>query len=301
MCVRLQHFEAQMNYIKSRFNVVPLTDAVRAVRNGQALPPATAAITFDDGYLDCLTHAAPVLKALDLPATFFVPTGGMADGQALWWDRAIAAVADTELSSVELPELGLAGPVSLSALNRRASMVRILDALWAQPAAALPRAIDALVSKLVPGQSYRLATDARAPRMNPEQVRELAAMGFSIGAHTVSHVDMRDLDRHAVDAELSASRQQLEAVLGTPVTTFAYPSGFHNEGLQTAVRAAGFECAVSTDRGINGAELNTHAVYRIGMPDTPVADFKRALSNAPLAGETLFSGSDAPVLTSLVR
>jgi len=301
MCVRQQHFEAQMNYMKSRFNVMSLTDALRAVRNGQTLPPATAAITFDDGYLDCLTHAAPVLKALELPATFFVPTGGLEQGHAFWWDRAIAAVADTALSSVELAELNLNGPLSLSRLNRRASMVRILDALWSQPVAALPGAVDALVTKLVPAQCYSLAADARAARMSADQVRELAAMGFTIGGHTVNHVDLRHLDAEAVQHELTSSHEALEALLDEPVTTFAYPSGFHNDELQRAVRNAGFECAVSTDKGINGTGFNSHAVYRIGMPATGVADFKRALSRAPLSGEAQFSGSNAPVLTSLVR
>lgn len=301
MCVRQKHFEAQMNYMKSRFNVMPLTDALRAVRNGQTLPPATAAITFDDGYLDCLTHAIPVLKALELPATFFVPTGGLEQGHAFWWDRAIAAVADTGLSSIELPELNLTGSVSLSRLNRRASMIRILDALWSQPVTALPAAVDALVARLMPEQSYSLAVDARAARLSVEQVRELAAMGFTIGGHTVNHVDLRHLDAEAVQHELTDSHEALESLLDEPVTAFAYPSGFHNDDLQRAVRNAGYECAVSTDKGINATGFNTHAVYRVGMPDTGVADFKRALSRAPVASEALFSGSNAPVLTSLVR
>ncbi|MFK7966129.1 MAG: polysaccharide deacetylase family protein [Burkholderiaceae bacterium] len=301
MCVRRRHFLLQLKYLKSRFNVVPLAEALRSRGSGQSLPKATAAITFDDGYLDCLTYAAPVLKELGLPATFFVPTGGLAEGEAFWWDRAVAAVSDTRLSSVDLSALGLPGSVSLTPLNRRASMIRILDALWSQPAAALPDMLDKLIEALVPEQSYRLATEARAPRMSIEQVQEIATMGFTIGAHTVSHVDLRHLDADSVQHELVASRQMLETILDQPITTFAYPSGFHNEGLQRTVRAAGFESAVSTDRGINGADLNLHAVYRIGMPDTGVADFKRALSGAPVAGETLFDGSDAPVLTSLVR
>ena len=301
MCVRKHLFAEQLQYIKSRFDVVPLADVLHSRHSGQSLPPATAAITFDDGYLDCLTIAAPILRELGLPATFFVPTGGLAEGNAFWWDRAIAAVSDTRLSSVDLSSLGLSSAVSLTPSTRRASMIRILDALWLQPPESLPGKLDSLIKQLTPEQTYELATEARAPRMNVEQVRELAAMGFTIGAHTVSHVDLRQLDAGAVQQELVVSRQALEAVLDQPITTFAYPSGFHNEGLQRAVQAAGFYNAVSTDRGINGNDLNPYAVYRIGMPDTSVADFKRALSGAPVAEEALFGGSDAPVLTSLVR
>ena len=54
------------------------------------LPPAAAAITFDDGYRDNLEIAAPILKRRGLPATLFVASGFI-DGGIMFNDMVIEA------------------------------------------------------------------------------------------------------------------------------------------------------------------------------------------------------------------
>jgi peptidoglycan/xylan/chitin deacetylase (PgdA/CDA1 family) len=66
-------FREQMQYVKQRYRILPLTDAVQIVSvAGKA--ERLVAITFDDGYLDNATIAAPILRSLGLPACFFVST-----------------------------------------------------------------------------------------------------------------------------------------------------------------------------------------------------------------------------------
>ncbi len=282
MCVERRHFEAQLKWLKHNFQVLPLDEAVQRVRQGETLPAYSAAITFDDGYLDNLTDAAPLLQRYQLPATFFVTTGGLTDGAAFWWDRVIAALADSTMESVLLPTLGFSAPLSLSPMRRLTSVEQILAGLWALPPTALPGAIEEVITALVPGAAYDTAEQVRAPRMTPAQVAELHAMGFDIGAHTIRHVDMRSLSTKEASRELLESRQHLEAILNQPVSAFAYPSGYHSEALQAVVRYAGFNYAVSADRGINAADLRTQAIYRVGMPNATVADLKRALCTVPI-------------------
>lgn len=66
-------FREQMQFLKEHYRVVPLAEGVTALSQiGRA--ERLIAITFDDGYLDNATIAAPVLQSLDLPACFFVST-----------------------------------------------------------------------------------------------------------------------------------------------------------------------------------------------------------------------------------
>jgi peptidoglycan/xylan/chitin deacetylase (PgdA/CDA1 family) len=66
-------FRQQMEYLRENYTVVPLEEGVKRLAVGSR-PQRLVAITFDDGYLDNATTAAPIMRALGLPATFFVST-----------------------------------------------------------------------------------------------------------------------------------------------------------------------------------------------------------------------------------
>jgi peptidoglycan/xylan/chitin deacetylase (PgdA/CDA1 family) len=68
--VRPDRFETQMRYLAEHRRVVTLDELFDSSRGGVR----RVAITFDDGYRSALEHAVPLLGALGLPATFFVPT-----------------------------------------------------------------------------------------------------------------------------------------------------------------------------------------------------------------------------------
>ncbi len=67
-------FTAHMQWLHDHARVVPLGDVLAALRNGKGAPQRMVALTFDDGYSDFYSSAAPVLRRLKLPATVFVPT-----------------------------------------------------------------------------------------------------------------------------------------------------------------------------------------------------------------------------------
>ena len=290
MCVRRAHFIEHLDWLRVNCNVLPLSQAIRAQREGRALPPCSVALTFDDGYLDNLEIAAPLLAERGLPATFFVCTGGMDEGVPLWWDRVIGALDATRSASVSGALLGLDQPVDIGGVQRAAGAQRVLQALWALPPDRLMSALEALETAL----GIDSAPPAPMPaRMTAAQVRQLHALGFEIGAHTVRHVDLRNLDCDAIEAELCDGRARLEAILGERVVGFAYPSGFHSESLQARVAALGFDYAVRTDRGLNVMPWPIHALHRVGAPDMPMSDFKRALCGVPPLGSNIRSDARA--------
>ena len=93
-------FEAQMRFLARRRTVVPLDAAVRG-----DIPTASlaVAITFDDGYVNVLENAAPVLHDLGLPATVFVPTGwtGKRNGWIEPTSCDVEIMTDEQLRAVE--------------------------------------------------------------------------------------------------------------------------------------------------------------------------------------------------------
>jgi peptidoglycan/xylan/chitin deacetylase (PgdA/CDA1 family) len=87
--------------------------------------------------------------------------------------------------------------------------------------------------------------------MSWDEVRKLRAAGMQIGCHTMTHPYLtRVRDDQGLKREILGARQRIEAEIGTPVTSIAYPFGQYNERVVAAVREAGFTSARSTWPGV---------------------------------------------------
>lgn len=85
--------------------------------------------------------------------------------------------------------------------------------------------------------------------LNAIELRDMHAAGMEIGSHTVSHIRLPSLDDEALSRELTASRASLEEMLGSPVSSFAYPYGAWDARCAAAVREAGYAAACTTRTG----------------------------------------------------
>ena len=84
------------------------------------------------------------------------------------------------------------------------------------------------------------------------EIREMAADGFAIGAHSKSHADMKKLDKQQLKYEILYSKLRILAETGVAVTAFSYPfgSGFHRKEIHEELREAGFHIAFAAHGGV---------------------------------------------------
>ena len=118
------------------------------------------------------------------------------------------------------------------------------------------------------------------------QVRELRTAGVDFGSHTVTHSQLRDLDKRKVEYEVRASKEEEEEQLGCPVTSFAYPYAFpESDGafknrLREILQEAGYQNGVSTI--IGRANRNDDTLFMKRLPINSSDD--RRLFRAKLEG-----------------
>jgi len=253
-------FEGQMRHVARNYRVLPVEELVERLERG-GLPRNALAITFDDGYRDNLTHAAPILSRLGLPATIFLATGFIGTAEVPWFDRLAHGLKRSVAASVGTPwgnELDLA-----EVPTRLRAMGRALEHLKRLPDEERHRQLEALLVALG-------VTDQRSFKnlmLSWDDVHALRGLGFTIGAHTVNHPILSRVSPQRAWTEILGARTMIESACGTAPRAFAYPNGGaedYTETVKRLVREAGFTCAVTTRFGLNTPNTNPWELRRGG-------------------------------------
>lgn len=79
-----------------------------------------------------------------------------------------------------------------------------------------------------------------------DQVRDLESRGMTIGSHSMSHANLKNLDAKGVKYELEESKKVLEEHLSKKVNFFSYPKGGFDDAIVEATKDAGYLSAVTT-------------------------------------------------------
>ncbi|MBI5855790.1 MAG: polysaccharide deacetylase family protein, partial [Nitrospirae bacterium] len=286
MVMPRDHFEAQMAHLARRYRVLAFGDAMKLLQAGE-LPPRAVTVTFDDGYVDNYEHAWPVLKKYEIPATLFVVTGVLDRSAFLWWDAIGRAVPDL-LHRWRLGwgrQAGLPqGVQDILSQTAESGDVRSAGQRLGNVLNALPREPrQQLIATLLPTTSTTTMNDELM--LTWEQVRAMHREGWEIGAHTVTHAFVDELDESSVRREIQMSIHRVEQELNGPVRVFSYPRGRVADHVKTVLRDLGVEAAVSTEPGQNRRGVDMYHLKRfdMGICRSP-GRFSAAVCDAEISG-----------------
>jgi len=215
-----EQFCEQLAALKDRFDFVTVDRLAGFAGCGYAGRRPLALVTFDDGYADNYSLAFPVLKQMDVPAVFFLPTQYIGARRLLWSDEIAWMLRNSRHSTIALPYAP--EPYSLAVERLEPTIRDILRHVrrWPVP---ISEQIDQI--RQACGGVAPAADGDWPPFMNWEQVREMRSAGMDIGSHTHSHTPLARLTPDRQRAELVNSRAVLEGELGSPVRAVAYPVG----------------------------------------------------------------------------
>jgi hypothetical protein len=199
---------AQLMALTARYPVTDSETLVRAIAEKRPFPATSIAIHFDDCYRDVYTNGAAILKALNVPATFFVNPGFLDTERTFAHDRRRFPFRFENLSSAEL--------------------------------------------------------------------RAWTAEGFTVGAHTVNHIDLGTCTVDEARFEIVESGRKLSEILGSPVTLFSFPFGsVRNIRPETAeiVMQSDYAALFSAHGGFASLSSSLSDIPRIGCSGqtTPLA------------------------------
>ena len=298
LSVSPSHFAEQLEVIKKYFQPLSMKELLTQLQRGK-IPNRCVVVTFDDGYLDNLQNARPLLEKYGIPATVFLVSGAIGEGRSFWWDELEWLL----LQPGTLPdvlELNINGRLYEWQLGEARSYrnedrhndrqrrpwvappgtrlaffylvwQRLLELSWSERLEAL----DAI--RLWARLSGNRPREDRA--LTGEEAQALGSGSLiELGAHTVTHAALKRLPGARQVEEIRGSKSQLEEILGRPVTSFSYPHGEYSVETVDLVRRAGFLGASTTSLTCVRPDADPFQLPRFQVDDWSGERFLRRLA-----------------------
>ncbi len=265
--VEASSFEAQIKLLRDRFDIVPHTEALIA-RSGKR----RVIITFDDGFKNNFTVAAPILKKYNAPAVFFISTRHLEPGKYLWfhhWRGLEPTIPETTLN-IGRKDWNFAQP------NRAATLREFWNYLTnLQPH---PAALYDTLEKHFPPLEKSIPKDRLEDffaGMIRDELRELSKDPlFTIGNHTHDHPYLTKCAPHEAKRQLALNNSILEEITGQRIQIAAYPIGDYNAATLAAIKQLGIKTAHAVFPKINAEPALEIPRFGLYHASPEILDFK---------------------------
>jgi peptidoglycan/xylan/chitin deacetylase (PgdA/CDA1 family) len=85
--------------------------------------------------------------------------------------------------------------------------------------------------------------------MGKDELATILKEGGTIGCHSKTHSALVGAKTHKLFDEVKESKDQIEALLGVPIFTFAYPGALYDRVVTNAIHQAGYKYAFNINYG----------------------------------------------------
>jgi peptidoglycan/xylan/chitin deacetylase (PgdA/CDA1 family) len=267
----LGRFEREAAYLAREWEVISLDYLAQGLLEGKGLHRRQVVLTFDDGFRNNATLAAPVLEALNLPYAIFISTRMVEEGLRApsYYMRAILFLSG--LKKIKVPTLGvelsLEGDAAVE--NARQTLRKAMERLPQDKVRGIIQdLIDALPAERWTEIDKSLPSEAM---MTWDEVEELGqGKQATIAAHCHDHAILHAAQSaEEVDYQLGESKNRIQARLGS-CRYFAYPRGIASGVSPLALQKVeehGFQLSFTTLAGEVHQVPSPHLLPRFSSPD----------------------------------
>lgn len=241
-----ERFEQEMKWLKKETDIISEDELIDIIYNKKKINRVKSLVTFDDGYRDNYDLAYPVLKKLNIPAIFFIPTKQIEERKLGWWDITAFLVKHSTLPEIEL------GGDKYFFKNKPETILKIINKIKRMNADNVDAFLIELSTKLkVDLPSIQLQDNEL---MTWDQIIEVNKNGITIGSHTHEHAVLSNQNINRMREQIKKSKNILETKLGHSVNTIAYPVGGYrhfNQDAKNVSKELGFKLGYSFLTGVN--------------------------------------------------
>lgn len=210
------------------YNVIPLAQYLEAIKQSDnKLIPKKTLVITFDDAWKENYELLPILKQQEVPVTIFACSAIIGTNRHFWWTKATNIVTSAELEQMTDKD-----------------RIKVLADL-----------------------GFEETLDYESPQaLSVEQIQRMKKW-VDFQSHTRFHPALPQCDKQRLEAEISGSKLELEEKIGANVFALAFPNGRYGDREIESVKQAGYQCALTTDEGVNTLMSDRFRLKRIDIPD----------------------------------
>ena len=246
-------------------NALSMDEVLHFCETQTPFPPKSYAITFDDGFENNLTVAAPILYDFDVPATIYVTTEFIEKNRMSWIDRIENAVEHASEQTIN-PQWANES----FTLRNTESRIRFLTAVRKYVKSSPECDSNTFASELCSELGVHPEPEANGEldrKMSWAQVNSAAQSELiTIGGHSHTHPILSFLSRQQLAYELDSCFDLLKDKAGVGPAHFSYPEGLahcYSEEVIEALKKRGVCCSPTAIDGTNAIGSDPFHLKRV--------------------------------------
>lgn len=254
LSISTTNFEKHLKFFKKNYNIVNL-DEIHIKKNRKP----NIVLTLDDGYLDNLEYALPLLEKYKVPATIYITTSFPENECNMWWYSLNDISENKKIFKLDFNNHKLYFD------NKNEFNPKGCYKYFHKIFLTLNREDQILlINKLSEGLNI---FDYNKITLNWEQIIYLHNHPLiTLGAHTHTHGILKNQEEEVAKYDIKKSKDLLESKLGTNILHFCYPVGTLNDADQREylmVKELNFKTATTTIYGLSSLSNSNYSLPRV--------------------------------------
>ncbi len=242
-----------------------LNDVIDFNATNEPYPPKSFVVTFDDGFANNYTVAAPILADFNIPATIYITTDFVENNRMSWVDRIEWAIEKCGPIKLRLPWHGK--PISIHNIEEKRTILDNIRMYVKNNQLLRPDDLATDIQNQCNLPETWSTDDPLDLKLTWPQVKKLDnAPQFIVGGHTHTHAILSFLDDNELAYELDTSMALLQKMAGVGSLHYSYPEGLahcYSETVIKALKSRGVVCCPTAIDGVNSPDIDLFNLKRI--------------------------------------
>lgn len=259
------HFYKILKKLKSKGNALSMDEVVFIKKNNQKFPKKSFVITFDDGFENNYSIAAPVLDDLNIPATFYFSTDFIDNNTMSWIDKIeYCFESDKKLRSLEINDFG---NFDISTIEKK---IKCLEIIRTKVKSNFNINTEILVKKIFKYFNLEMINNSNNEidkKINWKKTNLLKNNKlFTLGGHSHFHMPLTYFSKKGAVIQISKSIKLFKNNTNITLKHYSYPEGQkkdYNKNIKSILKKKGIICCPTAINGFNNYKTSLFDLRRI--------------------------------------